>query len=192
MLKLRKPIIVAGLALIAIAVLWAVSLAALRSFYPYGHRVGCMPNTMGALLYYAREHEGRFPEAQSSSAVDALRVFYPDYLGEELAGITGNRSEVLRRLKKHERLDERVSSWVYQPGLRLDDDARLALIWERTGGVTVNGRRTPGHVVGFVDGEVRQIDDSNWTAFLEEQKDLRDKLPQKRKSQQQSASPREP
>ena len=142
-----------------------------RWLYPYGHRVGCMPNLMGALSYYAREHNGWYPR-DGKTPLQCLQVFYPDYLGDELAGLTGNRQAVSQRLRNGQPIDESISSWVYNPGLRLDDNPRLAIIWERTAGVTVNGHREEGHAVGFVNGEVKQIEAVQWTSFLQQQREL--------------------
>jgi len=151
--------------------------------YPFGHRVGCMPNTLGALSYYAREHQGWYPRDGATPLV-CLQAFYPKYLGAELAGITGDRGEVLRRLERQQSIDDTVSSWMYFPELRFDDDPEIALIWERRGGVTVNGHRDDGHAVGFVDGSVRQISSGEWPDFTRRQAELRQRVLSTRNSGQ--------
>jgi hypothetical protein len=95
--------------------------------YPFGHRVGCRPNTLGALSYYARKHQGWYPR-DGAIPLACIAAFYPKYLGAELAGITGDRVEVLRRLERRQPIDDTISSWVYFPGLRLDEDPETALV----------------------------------------------------------------
>jgi len=70
-------------------------------------------------------------------------------------------------------MDSSLTSLVYWPGYREDDDENLALVWERRSGVTFDGRRLPGRAVGFVTGHWRQIPDEEWAAFEDSQMKLR-------------------
>ncbi len=129
---------------------------------------------MGALEYFAHEHGSWFPN-QGNGPVQCLQALYPN-LEPELAGISGNREETMRRLRDGQPIDESVSSWIYFPGLRLDDDPSVALIWESKSGVGINGRRREGHAVGFVDGSFKQISSSQWSDFIRSQQKLREAI----------------
>ena len=145
-----------------------------RWLYPYGVRTCYLPCMTMALVIYADQHEGWFPH-DGTTSVESLKQLYPD-AGDPvlLAGISGDRAAVRARIAANQPLDEFVSSWVYFPGLRVDDHA-AALIWERKEGLTFNGHRAePGsHAVGFVDGHSEQIPAGQWQSFLEEQARLR-------------------
>jgi hypothetical protein len=149
--------------------------------YPYGNRSCVLPCTLGALEHFAVEHEGWYPN-QGMNAVDCLSALYPN-LETELAGISGDRNEVSRRLATGKPIDESVSSWVYIPGLRTDDDPELALIWERRKGVGFNGRRKDGYAVGFVSGGFEQIASEDWPEFAKRQETLRESVLSSREMQ---------
>lgn len=148
-----------------------------RSQYPYGHRNCCLPCMMSLLEQYAMEHTNSFPNGESTPLAAMVRL-YPRYTGENvdiLAGITGNIPATRRCIKQGRGLTENESSWVYFPGFSMDD-GKVAIIWEREGGVTVNGARLDGHAVGYASGQYEQIASDQWEAFLKEQKELRDTI----------------
>jgi hypothetical protein len=153
------------------ALLLLTGYAAWRWNYPYGARSCALPCTMGALEDYANHHGGWYPKG-GTNPIHSLQALYPN-LEPELAGISGDRNEVVRRLRVGLVLDESVSSWQYFPGLRRDDDPRTALIWEKRQGVAANGRRIDGHAVGFVDGSFRQVKSEGWGVFVSNQNALR-------------------
>ena len=78
-----------------------------------------------------------------------------------------------RPLKRGETPSEDLTGWVYVQGLKNTDDSQLAVLWDKKGGLSDTGFRTPKdwHAVGFVDGSVTEVKD--WNAFLEEQDALR-------------------
>jgi hypothetical protein len=132
---------------------------------------------LAALSAYAREHGDAFP-ASGNSALQDLQLLYPKYSGSDaaiLAGISGDERMVKERIAGGGLLDDEISSWVYVAGFRLDDDPRVAIIWERADGVAFNGSRSRAgsHAVGFVDGSFEQIGREQWSAFLKEQEDRR-------------------
>jgi hypothetical protein len=151
-----------------------------RFWFPYGARACWLPCTMGALRQYAGQHNGSFPAG--TNAWEALRQLYPESIvdPELLAGISGNRSEVKRRLETGGNLDSNISSWVYFPGFRDDENPDLAIIWERTEGLRWNGSRGSGHAVGFIDGHQEQVPKERWPIFIRDQEDLRREVIAKR------------
>ena len=149
---------------------------------PYGRRDCCLPCLIHGLRMYAHDNDGWFPDGNSTS-IDSLRKLFPVYATPlNVAGVSGDVTEVKLRLERGASIDDSVSSWVYWPGLRNDDDPGVALIWERAEGVTGIGVRTKlgGHVVGFVDGSYRQILQSEWPAFVKDQEVLRSNILQNR------------
>lgn len=163
-------------------VILAVSLASafvagFRWYHPYGARPACMPCVLAALQQYAREHERKFPDTDGTP-LDALRLIYPRYLtdGRLLAGISGNRKMVEFALRDQARITEEMSSWTYWPGLGMDDNPEMAVIWEKRPGIGFNGKRANGYCVGFVNGSFRQIPEHRWVDFLETQSKLRGEL----------------
>jgi hypothetical protein len=167
---------------VALGVLFLSIYAWYRYEFPFGMgmRSAMMPCTMSALRIYADRNGGWFPRqtsaAASSFGADALRQLVPVYLNAaNLAGISGNIREVERRVRMGQELDQSVSSWIYWPGFRDDDPPQLAIIWERSPGVTGTGRRTPAgwHAVGFADGTYEMVSPSKWETFVKEQEQLR-------------------
>lgn len=66
-----------------------------------------------------------------------------------------------------------TSDWHYVEGLRIDDDPRLALFWDKTG-LGHNGQRLSDgvHIVTFIDGARDHITADAWPMFLEKQNQL--------------------
>ncbi len=94
--------------------------------------------------------------------------------------MSGNERKTLHWLKNGKVIDETISSWVYHPGFRSDDNPEIAIIWESEGGIFVNGSRSDGHAVGFADGGYAQIASKDWPAFLKRQEELRNEVLLKR------------
>src|SRR4051812_7625524 len=129
-----------------------------RWMYPYGSKCCIVPLIWMGLASYAANNEGSFPD-DPRGPLAALSKLYPDYfkLGDEevLAGLSGDADEARRALRGSEALNATGSSWIYQPGLKDDDDPRRALIWEREFGIMPNGKRDfkRRRVVLLVKGE---------------------------------------
>jgi hypothetical protein len=129
-----------------------------------------------SLLNYAHEHEGWFPRG-ADGAMASLRLLYPDYcpVGGELAGLSGNVDATLRVLRAGDPLTESISSWRYRPGLRVDDDPRLAVLWEDQYGLRANGVRTlsRSRAVLLVNGDITNVIESAWEGFVSGQMALK-------------------
>jgi hypothetical protein len=125
---------------------------------------------------YAYEHQGWYPKG-GKTPLESLTILHdkPNYVGDgsSFAGISGDENEAERRIKLGLPIDETVSSWVYFPGFRNDDDSKIAIIWERQGGIIFNGHSCDGHAVGFAGGDWEQIPQAQWSDFLKNQEVLR-------------------
>jgi hypothetical protein len=164
--------------LLCAAVLILASSAGYRVLYPYGKHYCMAPCMYHALWNYAANNENAFPDSPEGPYA-ALSKLYPEYLGlgdvETLAGVSGDLNRAKAQLQASGKLDATTTSWVYLPGLRLDDDPRLALIYERRFGIRASGRRDPalGRMVVLLNGEVRFVKEKDWERFQAEQETLR-------------------
>jgi hypothetical protein len=153
---------------------------------------------MQAMRLYATDHDGWYPKG-GKTTLDSLGFLGADERKEDyiidlrlLAGISGDREEARKRFFAGTPIDETVSSWVYFPGFRDDDDERLAIIWERQEGIWFNGSRADGHAVGFADGHHEQVPQKRWSAFLKEQEALRRAILAKRATATGTNAPPKP
>src|SRR2546422_802651 len=92
---------------------------------PHGHREAFVRTVDSDLQNYASDHDGWFPNADDPYS--ALAKLYPAYSasGYELAGLSGNIERVTNALQIGHSISN-LTSWTYVPGLRQDDDPRLA------------------------------------------------------------------
>jgi hypothetical protein len=139
--------------------------------YPYGKRVGYMVKTQGALEHYAHNNKDRYPDNQKDG-LGSLQQLYPEYLGMELAGMSGNIQALQAKLKRGESLDATCSSWVYLRGFYNTNDDRIAMLYERQIGIGTDGEAFEGRIVGFVGGGIGWIRSSDWVNFINQQKQL--------------------
>lgn len=168
-----RGLLVAGAMMLVVLVL-GVYLYCRRTF-PYGSSHCCDLILLQALQEYAGNHEGAFPvggptpEASLSMLYSNVDWVHPDLL----RGRTVSEAVVRRALKRDGRLGPDSCGWHYVEGLRLDDDPRLAIFWDKIG-LGHNGQRLSrrGHTVLFVGGDRRFIADAEWAGFLSEQQQL--------------------
>jgi hypothetical protein len=148
--------------------------------YPYGWSHCCDLMLHGALREYAISHGGAFPTGETTPEA-SLSLLYREKrsdgwrLADEvlLRGKTIPASVVKEILERGELLTPETCGWHYVEGLRLDDDPRLALFWDKAGfdhngGLLADG----GHIVMFVDGQRKYIPEAEWDAFTKEQQKL--------------------
>lgn len=126
---------------------------------------------MGAMRWYAKEQNGRYPD--DLFATNTMAQLGRWGIREQLAGLSGDIPETLRRIDAALPLDTNVSSWVYWPGFRVDDPAELAIIWDRTEGLAFNAFRSQRNAVGFANGTHGSIPKTEWATFLKTQAELR-------------------
>jgi hypothetical protein len=128
--------------------------------YPYGFSHCCDLQLGQALREYARNHDGAFPAGKATPEA-SLSLLYREKTdsGERLVdanllrGKTVPEPVVKGILERGELLTPETCGWHYVEGLRLDDDHRLALFWDKAGLNHNGGRLTQGgHVVMFVNG----------------------------------------
>jgi hypothetical protein len=146
-----------------------------RHIFPYGSSHCCDLILLQALQEYAGSHEGAFPTGGSSPEA-SLSLLYNnvDWVEPDLLrGRTVPESLVRETLKRDGRLGPESCGWHYVEGLRVDDDPRLAIFWDKVG-LGHNGRKLSrhGHTVLFIEGDRRFIPETEWTAFLSEQRQL--------------------
>jgi hypothetical protein len=152
-------------------VLAAAGMAYHRYRYPYGRSHCCDKQLSSVLIQYAEQHDGWFPrgEATPEASLSLLYRWSPDFL-DLLPGKTVPVETVRARLASGSLLTPETCGWHYVEGLRIDDDPRLALFWDKVG-LGHNGERLPdgGHSVTFIGGSHRVVAGREWDPFLVEQ-----------------------
>jgi hypothetical protein len=138
---------------------------------------------MFALHDYAENHNGAYPAGEATPEA-SLSLLYPAVDAETLRGKTVPREVVQAILDRGERLGPETCGWHYVEGLRLDDDRRLALCWDKVG-LGHNGQRLShgGHAVLFVNLGNEYIEADKWESFLQDQ----DRLLKARKARRADA-----
>ena len=183
------------LTLLSSLLLVAVGFFVWSWMYPFGRRAALLPSMWGGLSAYASDHGGWFPDSKFG-AYDALTMLYrSNYCtSDELAGVSGDINAARSALGRGDVLTETTTSWMYSPGLRIDDRPDVAILWERTAGYYWNGRRNMfgGRPVLFVTGNVSNVPASEWQPFLHHQDELHRLLKQERNKSQtkQDTNPR--
>ncbi len=167
--------------------IWAVVLAApfilgyawWRHHYPYGWSHCCDTGLSMVLQNYAVTHGGAFPAGEATPEA-SLSLLYREKTGEErladanlLRGKTVPESVVKEVLERGELLTPDTCGWHYVEGMRMDDDPRLALFWDKVG-LNHNGGLLDGggHTVWLVNGVSEYIPESEWDEFIAEQNKL--------------------
>ena len=144
--------------------------------FPFGHRDGTFRCTDAALRLYAQDHAGRFPN-ESADGLRSLRLLYPEYTpsGKELAGLSGDVGSLVQALSEGKQLNTNLSSWLYFPGLEVDDDSSLALLAETKFGLFPNGSRNPSGArsVLLLGRNFTNVTKDLWDSFAAEQQRLR-------------------
>ena len=146
--------------------------------YPFGDRTCLAPCTISALALYSERNEGWYPNG-GTNYLEALAKLYPIYLdAAKLAGLSGDTETIKNRIQQGRTIEESISSWMYWPGFRNDDPPELAILWDRTVGVSGIGTRSKpdSHVVGFADGRSDTVIVEKWSDFLERQQILRSNI----------------
>jgi len=148
--------------------------------YPYGMSHCCDLILHGALRDYAMSHGGAFPSGEATPEA-SLSLLYREKRDDGwrladavlLRGKTVPESVVKEILERGQLLAPETCGWRYVEGLRLDDDPRLALFWDKVG-LDHNGGRLAdgGHIVMFVDGQTKYIPATEWETFTKEQHKL--------------------
>lgn len=137
-------------------------------------------------MIYANDHEGWLPKSDKG-ALDALQKLYPEYCpsGKELAGLSGDIDAVVQNLQSGQPLTERLTSWVYVPGLKDNDDPNIAVLWESKAGIFANGKHDPSgaRVAILLSGDITNIPAADWDSFVKQQEQLRRAVQTKRSSE---------
>ena len=164
------------LILLAIALSCALTVSfALRWLYPFGRKAALLPSMWGGLAAYATDHGGWFPYSAQGSYPALAKLYYLNYCTEtDLAGVSGSIDHSTAALRHQSSLSG-ATSWVYFPGLRIDDPGEVAILWERSPGYYWNGKRNffGGRPVLFANGAISNIAAADWPGFLGKQEQLR-------------------
>ena len=160
------------IAIIAVAFLVGAQLW----LYPFGNRRCALMCMYSPLSTFAYDHGGRFP-CSKNGAFDALSQLYPEYTPcpEVLAGISGNRKALAECIKLGKAFSEIECGWVYFQGMSVTDNPKIAILWDRIGGVSGDGRRDlkGRHPVLFIDGDIQLVKKEQWDLFVKQQQELR-------------------
>jgi hypothetical protein len=177
MIKRRTAILIVLGILVAAA---AGGTAFYRWKFPYGYSHCCSVQISLALLTYANDHAGRFPDGESSPEASLSLLYRLHYLPEPdfLRGMTVPADTVSRILKNGGLLGPETCGWHYVPGLSTTSDPRIAILWCKTA-LGHNGLRTwdHGREVLFVDGHCEGVSGADWPAFMRTQETLRRAVP---------------
>jgi hypothetical protein len=172
--KMRRRTKIAALTVVALAVAYTLGYAWWQHQYPYGWSHCCDIGLYFDLQSYAATHGGAFPAGEATPEA-SLSLLYRSQLSDAnlLRGKTVPTSVVQEILERGDLLTPETCGWHYVEGLRIDDDPGLALFWDKAG-LDHNGGRLEGggHIVTAVTGDKRQIPESEWNEFIEEQNNL--------------------
>jgi hypothetical protein len=166
---LLTVVVVLAAGLIGAAYVWH------RYTFPYGSSHRCLKGLGMALRIYAERHNGHFPTGGNCPEA-SLSLLYRDNReidGYLLCGKTKSAEAAQAILERGEFLGPDTCDWHYVEGLTLNDDYRIAIVWDKIG-LGHNGIRLPngGHSVLRLDGIEEVIPASEWQQFLDEQKEL--------------------
>jgi hypothetical protein len=163
-----------GVICLVVVALACVGYGYYRYRYPYGRSHCCDKVLYGELARYAEEHDGWFPRGEASPEASLSLLYRQDpATAYNLRGKTVPESVVSERLHHGELLTPDTCGWYYVEGLRVDDDPRLGLFWDKAGLDHFGGRLSDGgHWVICVNGNDRYVPESAWPEFLEEQRKL--------------------
>jgi hypothetical protein len=170
---LARPKVLMVAALVAVVGL-AVLYGAYRAKYPYGISHCCILIMGGALKEYADDHNGQFPAGQATPEASLSLLYQSNYADAYLLrGKTVPEKTVAAILKGGGLLGPDTCGWHYVEGLRSDDDARIAILWDKVGlGHDGERLKSGGREVMFVDGQRRFVSGKEWAGFVKGQQDL--------------------
>lgn len=174
--RMLKRVLI-GLTVIAVLIagLYGAGRIWFRYQYPYGFTHCCLKGLGLALLNYAQLHDGHFPTGGSCPEASLSLLYRGDFgiEGHTLCGKTKSPEVAQAILKRGELLGPDTCDWHYVDGLTLNDDYRLAIVWDKVG-LDHNGGRLPhgGHSVCRLDCSEEVVPAAEWPQFLEEQKRL--------------------
>jgi hypothetical protein len=156
------------------AALLTLAYAGYRYTYLYGMDHCCDLGLYNELARYAADHDGWFPRGEATPEASLSLLYRQDPANAyNLRGKSVPESVVLQRLARGDLLTPETCGWHYVEGLRVDDDPRLALFWDKAGLDHFSARLSNGgHWLIKVDGDIAYIPESDWTAFLQEQEHL--------------------
>jgi hypothetical protein len=170
--------------LVIVVVVAAIALHRYKTTYPYGMSHCCIILMNVALMNYAQDHDGKYPDGQVSPEASLSLLYRSNYIdAATLRGMTVPEETVCRILEGGGLPGPESCGWQYVPGLTLADDPGLAILWCKEA-LGHNGQRTKdrGRQVVFIGKGIEWVSGEKWPAFLQEQADLLKRRVQRAKS----------
>jgi hypothetical protein len=154
-----------------------------RYYFPYGQSHCCDLILWFELRHYAEEHKGWFPKGESSPESSLSLLFREGYVNAYLLrGKTVPLEVVQPILARGDLLTPDTCGWHYVEGLRMDDDPRIALLWDKAGLSHSGQRLSSWRWVTLIDGTRQSVELAKWDEFLAEQEILLFESNRKRKN----------
>jgi hypothetical protein len=173
-MKKRSKIILSIIGVILISAIVFIY-ASYRYMYPNGARHICAKQIALALSMYSNDNNGFYPAGEDTPEA-SFSLIYEDYLHVPsiLGGKTIPTEVATAVLEKGELLGPENCSWHYVEGLTEADDLNIAIFWDKEPGFGHNCERMSGgrREVVFLSSMSKYIPESEWQAFLKEQKNL--------------------
>ena len=145
-----------------------------RFMYPHGPHPACARALKLALVFYAHDHDGKFPAGEATPEA-SLSLLYPEYASAEI--LAGKRKSVKiaeRILASGGRLSPETCDWHYVEGLTDSDYSEIAIFWDKSNLDHAGRRMFDGSHEVFRIRSVspEYIPASRWADFLAEQQRL--------------------
>ena len=175
-MKNRATLLAITIVVVTLAVLFGTFRDKPEDGFPFGDRRALLRNLHSALMNYAADNAGKFPNSEKGPEA-ALAKLHPLYCFKpiELAGLSGDIGSVESALKGGRPLTKDLTSWRYQQGLRNDDSKQLALVWENSDLVNASSRKSTSrvHAAILIGGDITNVPSADWESFLQAQKVMR-------------------
>jgi len=146
-----------------------------RQQHPYGLSHCCDLQLGSALRQYASTNGGWLPAGEKTPEASLSLIYgaVPWVNANVLRGKTVPEAAVQACLDRGERLTPETCGWHYVEGLREDDDANLAVCWDKIGLDHFGGSLPDGgHTVLYLSGSHGTIPAAEWSNFLDQQQKL--------------------
>jgi hypothetical protein len=154
-----------------------------RYYFPYGQSHCCDLILWFELRRYAEEHDGWFPKGESTPEASLSLLFRQDSTNAYLLRGKTVPFELVRPiLENGDLLTPETCGWHYVEGLRMDDDSRIALFWDKAGLGHSGQRLSSWRCVTLIDGTRQNVELAKWDEFLKEQENLLFESVRKRKN----------
>ena len=138
-----------------------------RDEYPYGRRTAWLNLMQSALLIYAGDNGGSFPD-HPDGPHRALQLLYPKYLPrpEFLAGLSGDTNAVVNALLNKSPLTSSLSTWCYTVGARETSKPDRLILRDAVNGLNWSAKLGSYSSVIMSDGQLLAISTNEMKVFI--------------------------